>query len=262
MSFVLRNARPNDYTHFVRLFPELRTDDPMRTQAQFETDIMPTMLLAEQDGEINAYVYYQLLADTAYVRHLVVAPGARRQGLGKKLLDAVKQRGLEKSLEKFCLNVLPTNAPAVALYESYGMRAVYTMIVVRIPWDAPSLVGGAPASARAMLPSDDARIETRFAVVPGLLADLRGRGRVCIVIEEDGDIVAGVAFDPAYPGTPVFRAARADLALPLARALVPHRRAEHAWVQIVCEGQADVAAALVDAGAREHLRTLHYRMSL
>jgi ribosomal protein S18 acetylase RimI-like enzyme len=266
----IRNARSEDYPHFVRLFPELETGDPMRTAAQWEADVMPTMLVVDRSpglspagaggGGVDAYVYYQLLDDTAYVRHLVVAPNARRQGLGKKLLDIVQARARERGLTTFCLNVLPTNAPAVALYESYGMRAVHTMIVVRIPWSA--VVGDAPAGARPMLPSDDARLEARFTIVPGLLADHRARGRVCVVIEENGDLVAAAVFDPSFPGVPVFRAARPDLALPLLRGLVAHKQGPHDWVQLITEGQPEIAGALIDAGAREHVRTLHYRTSL
>jgi GNAT superfamily N-acetyltransferase len=258
----LRKARPDDYAHFVRLFPELNTGDPMRSAEHFVADLMPTMLVAERDGEVDAYCYFQLLRDTAYVRHLVVAPSARRSGLGKKLLHEVLACGRANGCTTFCLNCLPDNAPAIALYEGFGMHATYTMFVLRIPWAANALTGDAPSSARAMTPSDDAALETRFAIVPGLLADARARGRVCVVIEEDGAQVAAAAFDPTYPGAPVFRAARADLAVPLVRVLRSHKKPEHDWVQILVEGQEEIATALLDAGAREHLRTLHFRMSI
>ena len=51
-----------------------------------------------------------------------VAPGARGQGLGIALIDAVKAWALAAGFPVLGLGVTTTNAPAIALYERAGFR--------------------------------------------------------------------------------------------------------------------------------------------
>jgi ribosomal protein S18 acetylase RimI-like enzyme len=49
-----------------------------------------------------------------------VAPSARRRGLGKALIAAVKAWAIESGYPSLGLGVTTTNGPAIALYESLG----------------------------------------------------------------------------------------------------------------------------------------------
>ena len=80
--------------------------------------------------------------------------------------------------------------------------------------------------------------------------------------EGDGRIVGATIFDPSFPGAYPFRAARPELALVLLRAIRPSARPGDAFVRVVCEGQADVANALLAAGATQKMDSLHMRGAL
>ena len=125
MKAQIRRATLADYPHFVRLFPELKTGDATANKGRFESEIVDNMLVVEEGATVVGYTFYQRLRDTGYVRHLVVAPEARRKGYGRLLLRAVREALLAAGLTKWCLNVEPSNPAAVGLYESMGMAFAY-----------------------------------------------------------------------------------------------------------------------------------------
>jgi ribosomal protein S18 acetylase RimI-like enzyme len=60
---------------------------------------------------------------------LYVASGSQRQGIGKALLRAVLDRLRCRSVEAATLNVLATNAEAIAFYETRGARRIGTEVM-------------------------------------------------------------------------------------------------------------------------------------
>ncbi len=68
----------------------------------------------EQDGELKGFVS---VLDSRFVGALFVAPGATRQGIGRALLDEVKQHYAWLSLE-----VYQKNESAVSFYHAQGFR--------------------------------------------------------------------------------------------------------------------------------------------
>jgi len=63
--------------------------------------------------------------DQAYhLMNIAVDPDRRRQGIARMLIDAMIERGGVDA--NFTLEVRVSNAPAIALYESYGFRGVGT----------------------------------------------------------------------------------------------------------------------------------------
>ena len=76
--------------------------------------------VAERPGSPANGVVGLLVLDTAFVDQLYVRPDSQRDGIGTALLD------LAKALrpEGFDLWVFEVNAPAIALYERYGLRLV------------------------------------------------------------------------------------------------------------------------------------------
>jgi ribosomal protein S18 acetylase RimI-like enzyme len=247
----LRPARNEDYASFARLFPELATDDPVPDAARYERDLVSSMLLAETAGAVSGYLYYQVLEGLLYVRHIVVAPEARRSGVGRALMGAARELGRAGGATRWCLNVKPGNAPAIALYERCGLVKGYRTNALRVDWSATERLPASPATkVRPIEPSDDARVEAEAKVVPGLLQDARKRGGRVLLVAEDGASVTGAAiFDPGFPGAYPFKAARPDVAFTILHAMKPHARSTDTYVGVVIEDQAAVARALLDAGA-------------
>lgn len=81
-------------------------------------------LIAELDGKIVACAGAEIDSDAAEIETFAVAPDRQRQGIGSKLfvnlLAAVKMRGASVVY----LEVRPSNAPAIRLYERFGFRLV------------------------------------------------------------------------------------------------------------------------------------------
>jgi GNAT superfamily N-acetyltransferase len=257
----IRPARPGDHAAFAALFPELAVDDPTPDAGRFERDLMPTTILAEEGSSVLGYAYFQVLGDLAYVRHVVVAKGARRAGVGRALMEAIRERGRAAGATRWCLNVKPDNEPAIALYERCGLAKGHRTHALRIDWSIVPALPEPDAGVRALPvdPSDDGAVEKDTGMVPGLLADARAReGRVLLRVVDGAGRNAGAAiFDTAFPGAYPFKAAAPGIATALLRAMRPHARPSDAFVNVVVEDQEEVARALLGAGATLRLEIVH-----
>lgn len=83
-----------------------------------------TILLAEgEGGKILGYAVVSVILDEGNLDNIAVAPEFRRQGVADALLRALTGFGREH-LSMLMLEVRASNAPAIALYEKHGFRAV------------------------------------------------------------------------------------------------------------------------------------------
>ncbi len=266
MAIHVRAARASDHALFARLFPELATDDAVLEPEAFVRDLLPTTLVAEAETRPVGYAYFQIMKDTAYVRHVVTSPEARRAGVGRALLAAILERARQAGCASWCLNVKPDNAAAIGLYERYGMKRAHGSRVVTMPWAAVDAFAGARPPgvvARLIAPEDDARVESATDLVSGQLASNRALpGRVLMMLEEAGCVVGATSFVPDFPGAYPFRASRPELAFALLQALRPHARPIDVQLGVVTENQPAVADALVAAGGTVKLDILHMKGAL
>jgi ribosomal-protein-alanine N-acetyltransferase len=81
-------------------------------------------------GEALGFALFWRAADEVHLIDLAVAPGARRAGLGRALLDAVIREARAGDARLLLLEVRAKNAPALALYRSagffeHGVRRAY-----------------------------------------------------------------------------------------------------------------------------------------
>ena len=60
------------------------------------------------------------MSNVAGLFSMWIAPGARRQGLGSQLIEAVRDWAIEAGYATLGLGVTTTNAAAIALYRSFG----------------------------------------------------------------------------------------------------------------------------------------------
>lgn len=256
MDLAIRPARPDEYETFGRLIAQLGSNDPLPPRTMWEDEFCPQTLFAERGGAVVGYVYAQALRDTGYVRNLVTDATARRTGVGAALMAAAAARLRAAGCARWCLNVKPDNAAALALYEGLGLRVMWRGVSLATPWSAVATLPEPTATARTLRPADDDRVERAWDLPPGQLALARAHGRVLLGLDD----AAGVScFNTAYPGAFPFRARDLPGAAALLRAMRPHARPEHDFVRLMVESDDALERALLDRGATVALETVHMR---
>jgi GNAT superfamily N-acetyltransferase len=265
----IRPARATDHGAYARLFLELATGDAVLEEGRFVAELVPTTLIAEDEsGSAAGYAYFQVMKDLTYVRHVVTAPESRRCGVGRALMEAIAERARGERCTTWCLNVKLGNMAAIALYERMGMTPEYQAHALRITWsdvESRTVRSDMRSATRLIGPEDDAGVETAMQLLVGQLAAARATGnRVLLVLEEADEQVKrnllGIAiFHPHFPGAYPFRVTRPELAIPLLRSIRPYARASDSFINIMVEGQPDVADALVAAGAVVRLEMVHMK---
>ncbi|MDQ6816216.1 MAG: ribosomal protein S18-alanine N-acetyltransferase [Actinomycetota bacterium] len=78
-------------------------------------------LAAIQGKSIVGYLVCSRYADVWHLMNLAVDPAARRRGIGSALLSEMLERAGPD--EQYTLEVRPSNAPAIALYERFGFSS-------------------------------------------------------------------------------------------------------------------------------------------
>ena len=73
-----------------------------------------------ENGDVLAYVGMTYAADEGSITNVATHPDARRLGLGRAVVSALLQEAVRLGLAFVYLEVRPSNAPAIALYESFG----------------------------------------------------------------------------------------------------------------------------------------------
>ncbi|MBO2526590.1 MAG: ribosomal-protein-alanine N-acetyltransferase [Clostridiales bacterium] len=81
-------------------------------------------LVYEENGVVAGYIGAQSVHPEADVMNLAVAPGFRRQGIARKLLNSLIQLLHRQGIEALFLEVRPSNYAAIALYEVFGFVQV------------------------------------------------------------------------------------------------------------------------------------------
>jgi len=144
MSFVVRPADPADAEALVRLAeavsaePEgwlISTDGEWRSVGDERRYLKAlrryphaAVLVAERTDDGAIVGRLSLSRDThpasAHVADLglMVAMDARRQGVGRALLEAAVEWARDASIRKLELHVFPWNEPAIHLYEQFGFE--------------------------------------------------------------------------------------------------------------------------------------------
>jgi ribosomal protein S18 acetylase RimI-like enzyme len=260
----IRAAASTDYPAIAGLFGELGVDDPTPTAERWTRDLMPGTLVYDRAGDVLGYVNFYKLAVAGHVRNLVVAPGARRGGVGRALMTAAEDRLRGAGASEWHLNVKADNLAAIGLYESLGMTIEHESIALRLAWADLTAMPRAAAVASLVDPSDDDDLERAFGLLAGRIAMSRGRaGRVIVQLRDEACAPVGLAcFDPGFPGAYPFCVARPALAAVLLDALRDHARPGDTHIQVVIENDPRLADVLIAAGAGVRLRLLHYRGAL
>lgn len=253
-------AAREHHAELARFLEWLGTEDPVPDVERWCAEMAPATFFLSDGARFVGYAFHESYGGLGYVRHVVVADGERRRGVGSALMRELARRFRAAGASRWELNVKRDNAAAIALYERCGMRAMYETDVVRIGWDrVPRLAGSARSTVAARVePADDRAVERAFRLPEGQVAHFRGSPRIHLAqLVDAGRPVAFARFDPAFPGCFPFRVAAPELARALLESLRPRARADDAWIQLVVEDDAATVAALVDAGASQKLAIVH-----
>lgn len=79
-------------------------------------------LVAKEGDEIFGYIGMYFSFDEGEITNVAVSKEWRKQGIGKKLLESIKEAGREQNLSKIFLEVRVSNEGARALYYGSGFK--------------------------------------------------------------------------------------------------------------------------------------------
>lgn len=83
-------------------------------------------VLADNTGTVLGYALMTVAVGEAHVLNLCVAPGARRQGHGRCILDHLMGAARNGRADMMFLEVRPSNTDALVLYRHAGFRDIGT----------------------------------------------------------------------------------------------------------------------------------------
>jgi len=80
--------------------------------------------VVREEGRVVGYLCLWEVADELHITNIAVHPEVRRRGIGRLLLGTVLDEARRRGLRLVGLEVRPSNAGALRLYESFGFRVV------------------------------------------------------------------------------------------------------------------------------------------
>ena len=119
----MRPAVEEDLPVLVKLEEELFPNSPWpESEFRYELHENPFshLMVTEEDGTIIGYIDWWILYEQAQLANIAVASGARRRGIARAMLEECIRTVTEAGCEYLSLEVRVSNAPAIALYRSFG----------------------------------------------------------------------------------------------------------------------------------------------
>jgi GNAT superfamily N-acetyltransferase len=98
-------------------------------QRLLDTNFNLHCLVVEVDGTIQGLTHYSFQTSTwasknyCYLEDLFTAPASRGQGLGRQLIEAVKEIAVSEGSSRLYWNTDITNETARKLYDSYSLES-------------------------------------------------------------------------------------------------------------------------------------------
>ena len=81
---------------------------------------LDTYFVYEDQGRILGYSVLRILAEEGEIQRIAVLPEVRRQGIARKLMDAMVAYSRRRGVAAIALEVRESNEGARKLYDSYG----------------------------------------------------------------------------------------------------------------------------------------------
>ena len=102
-----------------RCFSEYWSENLIRSGLDSRLD---TYFVYQDHDRILGYSIIRVLADEGEIQRIAVYPNYRRQGIARKLMDAMVSFSKTRGVRAIALEVRESNEGARKLYESYGFR--------------------------------------------------------------------------------------------------------------------------------------------
>jgi ribosomal-protein-alanine N-acetyltransferase len=83
-------------------------------------------LMRDSGGGLIAYAVMMMAVDEAHLLNLTVAPACQRFGFGWRMLEAMAENARSYGARTMLLEVRPSNAGAIKMYERYGFVRIGT----------------------------------------------------------------------------------------------------------------------------------------
>lgn len=93
-------------------------------RAEFDNRVARYYVLEGDDGTVAGYADLWLIADEGQLANIAVRPSARGLGYGETLLRTAMEDVFHDGCRTVFLEVRPSNASAIALYEKLGYEKV------------------------------------------------------------------------------------------------------------------------------------------
>ena len=126
MDFEIRDAVPGQIPQLEEL-ERICFSDPWTAQ-QLESQLKGPqnefITAVGSDGRVLGYVGMMYVLDEGYISNVAVYPAFRRRGIADALIRRMCEIAAFHELSFVTLEVRAGNAPAIALYEKHGFRAV------------------------------------------------------------------------------------------------------------------------------------------
>ncbi|URN95192.1 MAG: GNAT family N-acetyltransferase [Candidatus Pristimantibacillus lignocellulolyticus] len=123
----LRSIKLSDTRKITELFEEVlseecyeQTIEAFGRQLSWDSDLV---LVAEADEKIVGVIIGTIDNNKGYYYRIAVSASYQRQGVGKQLANALKQRFEEKKVTKIYVTADEHNEPILPLFESIGFVA-------------------------------------------------------------------------------------------------------------------------------------------
>lgn len=168
----LRLGTPADYAAFARLFLELGVSEPPPAPEVWAAELMPLTRFYEGPQGPVAYMAADVLGDLGYVVQLVVDGAARRQGLGRRMMQEAAAHFRARGCTRWGLNVKRDNTAALALYGSFGMKPLREAVSLTVSRAQAAALPAAPEGLQVVpvVESEWAPLTAAFQMMPEKLA--------------------------------------------------------------------------------------------
>lgn len=100
-------------------FSEYWSENLLRQALESKFD---TLFVCICQGKVAGYSVVRVLAGEGEIQRIAVFPEFRRQGIARKLMDAMTEFARREQVSAIALEVRESNVPARNLYESYGFK--------------------------------------------------------------------------------------------------------------------------------------------
>lgn len=125
-SFRIRPMQKSDVDEIIEIENVSFTDPWPRSLISegFKNRLADQYVIELDEGAIAAYCQCWMVLDEGHILNIAVAPGFKRMGLGRRLMEFIIKIMIARGINYVLLEVKINNIPAQSLYNSMGFRQI------------------------------------------------------------------------------------------------------------------------------------------